>query len=93
MLYEVITARPELDIFGIFCLILALHMLLRGIGAHAARMPVLMAGHTILLLLFTGVVLFPIIDTFKSAKEICAPARRLQAEGVDFELVTWGFNP
>jgi 4-amino-4-deoxy-L-arabinose transferase-like glycosyltransferase len=66
--------------------------LLVALRGHIAHLPVVVATQAVVLFAATALVVFPVINHFKSAREICAPVRALAATGQPMTVYSAGFS-
>ena len=51
-----------------------------------------MSAHTVVIVLLCALVIFPAINSYKSARDFCAPMRRLGDQAVQYDLYSVGFS-
>lgn len=77
---------------GFFAFLAGCYALRHALAFEAVHLHRLIAVQFGLLLFFTPFSLFPVVNTFKSAKDFCAPVRELSESGADFDLYSVAFS-
>ena len=92
--YTVYADRIPLPVllFGAWTGALGLVLLVRAFISTMPLIHVALASTFILVMLPASYTLLPVINTFKSAKEFCAPVRMLAHDGKHFRLYSVGFS-
>jgi 4-amino-4-deoxy-L-arabinose transferase-like glycosyltransferase len=90
----VVPQYVDLRALGLAFAVLGLggYALRRMLRADAVRLPGLVASQTVVVLALVPLCLFPAINPFKSASEVCAPVRALAEAGNDYDLYSVGFS-
>lgn len=63
-----------------------------ALRSQGKSLPSLLAGHIALLEILAALIVFPLVNPYKSAREFCEPVRRLSHAEVPFQLYSVGFS-
>lgn len=84
--------RPSLLLFSGVSLLLSIEIAFRAWRSPMANLHATMAAHFAILVLLTGIIVFPAVNSLRSVSTFCAPVRQQADAGVDFQLYSVGFS-
>lgn len=79
-------------VFALCCAACAGHALFRVVRGDGRALPGLIAGHTAVVLFLAPLLVFPVVNTVKSARDICRPVRELSQADASFRLYSFAFS-
>lgn len=80
------------DFLGSVAIVFGILSLVYAVRTGVPRFHAAIAAQTAVLLFLTPLLVFPIINEYKSARDICAPMRQLAEADVPFRLYSVGFS-
>jgi len=82
----------QVSFFGAILVLCAAYALIRERYSHRSPLHRVIAAQTAIVFACVGIFIFPVVDSFKSAKDFCAPLRHLTEQGKFYRLYSAGFS-